>query len=464
MKAHIIYRLSFIALLIFSFPTLAKESHTKILLTSVGAPAIRAPLNLVEEGRLESEVAVFDNGNTFVRFKTEVLGQIVGVEIPAKMTANDWMEALIKIRTARTLGAYEVIVLSPEPMEKIKIVGDSGDELLMNKLAMIKVAGADGFINLKEGPQVQPLGRTRKLTIPRRFSKTLVAGFQHPELGGIIASSLQLPLITSLEQPSFKNAQIILMTSAVPPVNESFLRSVDMARRLAEKGARVIYLTGYLPYARSDKVDQPGVTITGRLVADLIEDAGVAQVVFARAHAPQSQGFFSIPTIQAGGQQTINALLKKRGVELIVAPDAGAFKDDSVYAKTLGLPIGVINKIRNPLTGEIKMQEFAEPSVAGKVVALIDDETASGGTLAMAAEFLKARGASRVLAVVVHLAGEAKKALESKAVDEIVVTDTIPSQLQSAKVNRISIGWEIAERIREIVQVPARACRDVLQK
>jgi len=130
---------------------------------------------------------------------------------------------------------------------------------------------------------------------------------------------------------------------------------------------------------------------------------------------------------------------------VIIAPDAGAQKDDTLYAKDLGIPVNVINKARDPKTGVSRIIDMSGIEVAGLRVAVIDDETASGGTLDEASEFLRKRGASYIAAVVTHLAGDAARALKSPNIDQMVVTDTLPIEVKTgAGLKVLPISTEIA--------------------
>ncbi len=225
-------------------------------------------------------------------------------------------------------------------------------------------------------------------------------------------------------------------------------------------GSQITLVSPYLPYARSDKKDQYGVAITGRLAADMIETSGTDAVSFVRAHAPQSEGFFKIPTIQTMGRKTINAFLANLNVEQIISPDAGFQKDATLYADDLKVPVSVVNKQRNLQTGESKLHGISGPKVKGKIVAIIDDETASGGTLGKVAEFLKKLGAAKVVAVVTHLSGNADQALNSVAIDSLAVTDTFKITKQHSKLSVLSVAKEISDDLKKVLK-PNISCQKV---
>lgn len=413
-------------------------------------------------------VKEFGNGNTFVILEKQVTHQDLILLLPGTLSPDELMEALIKVHTAKTEAARRIVVASRERLTSIRVLGQDGSRLQVPLRELFSVAGAN-FVSEKitEAPfkltRLSPrsgVPSSNNSGIPVRRRAVLSIG--HDSLAAEVATSLRLPLLKDVEvlrgNVELPQTQILIIASAAQPVNENIFRLIQTVRSLRRRGARVDLVIPYLPYARSDKVDQEGVTVTNRLVADLIERGGSSSVVFVRAHAPQSQGFFGAPTFQVSGRQTINTYLESIGVEHIEAPDAGAQKDATVYAKELGLPVGVINKARDPRTGLSRMHDRSGASIKGKVVAIVDDETGTGGTLAEAAALLKARGAKKVVGVVTHLAGDASKAVQSPDLDAIVVTNTFPvDQSISDKLIVLSIGKELVERVRPLLSDAADA-------
>jgi len=395
---------------------------------------------------LPSETVRFDNDNTFVRFKAVITGQTVLVVIPPRMSPDELMELLIKIRTAHSNGAADIKVVSGETFSQVKIIGKDGKNLGLNLVRLFQVAGADELVDSS--------GKISRFHLPtrRKFKagSAYVTGGSHPEMIAEISRALGIPALPE-EKLDLKLAQVFFVAPSVEPVNEELFRSLEGVAKIKARGATVHLITPYLPYARSDKVDQDGVTVTGRLIADLIESVGADSITFVRAHAPQSQGFFKIPSFQVMGYETIDNYLRAEKIDLVVAPDNGSQKSDTVYAKDLQVPIGSINKYRHPITGKTAIEGYSGPDPKNMVIALIDDETASGGTLAQAAEYLKSKGAARVLAVVTHLAGRAEKALNNPAIDKVIVTNTFPvEKLANDRLVVLSMTNEIVQSIRSL--------------
>ncbi len=428
-------------------------------------PACRMIENLTRE---------FDNGNTFVKLKDSVARQDVVIALGTDVVdANTFMEILIKARTAATNFASSVRLVLPKDLRNMKFVSTSGTVLLrgpqLERFAKILLARAG--VDLVESPH-------RWVNLPKSFANRasrpqfsagpeaengVLMSLKHPDMGQQLSKAMDVDHIaldavdvqTLKKVENLKSQTILLVAPPVYPQNESFLQTLLLTNHLSAQGNKVVLLTPYLPYARSDKVDQIGVTTTGRLIADMIESTGTKAVSFVRAHAPQSQGFFSIPSLQVMGRQTINEFLKIQGVEMVISPDAGFQKDATLYADELGVPVGVINKQRNPETGESKLHDISGPDLSGKVVAIIDDETASGGTLAKSAELAKKKGAKIVIAVVTHLAGNAKQAVDSIYIDQMVVTDTFPisSAIAGEKLQVLDLSSEIASEFAKVLQL-----------
>src|SRR5262249_31995556 len=199
------------------------------------------------------------------------------------------------------------------------------------------------------------------------------------------------------------------------------------------------------PYTRSDKKDQPRISITARLMADLIEKAGAHRVLTMDLHAPQEQGFFRIP---ADHLQAAPILCDYLGASrdlsnhVLVAGDVGESKEVGHYAQRLRLPIAIVDKRRDGDDEQPRATNLIG-DVAGKVALIVDDEVASGGTLMEAARFVLERGAVAVEACVVHpvLSGKAVDRIDASALRELIVTDTIPlpARKRIAKIHITSV-------------------------
>ncbi|MFI5206292.1 MAG: ribose-phosphate pyrophosphokinase-like domain-containing protein, partial [Candidatus Paceibacterales bacterium] len=279
---------------------------------------------------IDEKTEEFSNGDTFVRVKTELAGQRVGILIPSKMSAQTLMETLIKIRTAKTLGAREIMAYCDLRLPQVEVSSESGI-LSLPLESFLKVAGVESVV--EKGRKSRPTAR-EMLTAPKtNLTHSIIINDNHDSVAKDISAALSVPVFESdmLLPTAFKNAQVSFVRPTVVPKSQTFFEALSKIRKMTKYGAAVTWVTP-LPWARSDKADQKGVTVIGRLVADLIESVGTEAIVFARAHAPQSQGFFNIPSFNVLGLNTLGEYLKSQGVEMVVSPDTGFQKDATLYA------------------------------------------------------------------------------------------------------------------------------------
>lgn len=253
-----------------------------------------------------------------------------------------------------------------------------------------------------------------------------------------------------------REQDVFVLQPSCPPVSEGILELLIMIDALRGSSARrITAVMPYFPYARSDKKDEPRISITARLMADLLETAGADRVLTMDLHSPQIQGFFSIPADQLTGVPALCDHLRHGDLSntVIVAADVGEAKDAGRFAKRLELPLALIDKRRY---GD---DENARPAhvigdIAGKDCLLVDDEVATGGTLFNSTEFLLARGARSVSAAVVHpvLSGKAPEKLRASPLKRLLVTNTLPiaAQSQSEKLEVLSLAPQLAKAMLNI--------------
>ena len=227
---------------------------------------------------------------------------------------------------------------------------------------------------------------------------------------------------------------------------------------------RITAVVPYFPYSRSDKKDRPRVSITARLMADLIETAGADRVLTLDLHAPQIQGFFRIPVDQLIAAPLICQHLSQGSLadHVLVASDIGEAKDIERYASRLDLPVAIIDKRRYTDNARPVVRQLVG-DVADKTALIIDDEIASGGTLIEAATFCLERGARAVRAAAVHgvFSGQALDRIEAAPIDSVLVTDSLPLAEEAvatgepprprpAKVEQLSVAALFARAIEAI--------------
>ncbi len=299
-------------------------------------------------------------------------------------------------------------------------------------------------------------------------SLKLIAGRSHPDFAKAIARQLDIPLTpTDFVRFSNENLMIQIMENvrgddvyviqtASPPVSEGLIELLITIDALKSASAgRVTAVVPYFPYARSDKKDRPRISITARLIADLIQTAGADRVLTMDLHAAQIQGFFHIPVDHLEARPIICDYFRRRSLadHVLVAADAGEAKDAGGYASKLKLPMAIIDKRRSADDEKAKAQHLIG-DVEGKHTLIIDDEIATGGTLVEAANFLVKSGAKSVSAAATHgvLSGPAVDRLTScEAISELVVTDTVPTKEKKIpQLKRLSVAPSFAEAIRRI--------------
>jgi ribose-phosphate pyrophosphokinase len=293
------------------------------------------------------------------------------------------------------------------------------------------------------------------------------AGSSHPDLARKICRFLDMPLGES-ETVRFSNENLmvqinenvrgcdvfVIQTSA-PPVNEGLIELLMFIDALKHASAgRITAVLPYFPYVRSDKKDKPRISITARLVADLLQTAGADRVVTMDLHSPQIQGFFRIPVDHLQGFPLITDYLKRQDLKdhVLVAGDAGEAKEVGRYANRLHLPMAIIDKRRFDDSEKPKAVHLIG-EIEGKHAIIVDDEVASGGTLVEAAKFLKSKGATSVIAAFTHpvLSGSAVTRLEESEIESLVFTDTIPLRgKKSDKFKVLTVAELCAKAIRRI--------------
>ena len=270
----------------------------------------------------------------------------------------------------------------------------------------------------------------------------IFSGSSHPELARAICDYNEIPLGAS-EIIKFSNenlmvrilenvrgSDVFVIQTSCPPVNEGIVELLIMIDALRYASAeRITVVIPYFPYVRSDKKDKPRISITARLIADLIQTAGADRVLTMDLHSPQIQGFFHIPIDQLIAAPLICDYFRTKDLSntVLVAGDVGESKSLGRYADRLNLPMAIIDKRRDADDEKARAVHLIG-DVAGKDALIIDDEIASGGTVVEATMFLQKYGVKSVTVAAVHpvLSGRAVERLQSVAIEELVVTDSIP--------------------------------------
>ena len=259
---------------------------------------------------------------------------------------------------------------------------------------------------------------------------------------------------------SVRGKDVFFIQSGSPRPNDALMElfiMMDAARR--GSAARITAVLPYYGYARQDRKDQPRVPISARLVANLLERAGADRVLAMDLHANQIQGFFDIPVDHLHAEPVILKYIRSCRFKrpIVVSPDTGGAKTAYGYSRKLGTGLAIVAKQR---MGDSDVDAF---SVVGDVegcdVVMIDDMTATGGTLSAAAKLLKSQGAKSVHAFVSHFPLTPRgieRLMEESQLDELVVTDSIAlregfdTKKLPFKFTVLSVAPLIGEAIRRI--------------
>lgn len=252
---------------------------------------------------------------------------------------------------------------------------------------------------------------------------------------------------------SVRGKDVFIIQSTCAPTNDNLMELLIMTDALRRSSASSITaIIPYFGYARQDRKASPRVPITAKLVANLIESAGVDRVATIDLHAGQIQGFFDIPVDNLYGSIIFNDYIKNKNYKnpIIASPDIGGIARARSVAKALGLDIVIVDKRREKANESEVMNVIGD--VKDKEVILVDDIIDTAGTIVKAAEVFKSKGAKSVIACCTHpvLSGVAYERIAKDALDELVVTDTIPLKQQMDKIKVLSVAPIFGEVIRRV--------------
>jgi len=294
------------------------------------------------------------------------------------------------------------------------------------------------------------------------------SGTAHPALVSSVCDYLGIPL-GEVEVFEFSNENIFVrilenvrerdvfvIQPICSPVNKSLVELLIMldAFRRASAG-RITAVVPYYGYGRTDKKDQPRVPITARLIADLITTAGANRLLTIDLHAPQIQGFFTIPVDELTARSTLAEYFNEKalGNLVVVATDIGISKVARDMAAKLGTPLAIIEKRR---LGNVDATETLNiiGEVEGMRALTVDDEIDTAGSLVGVVKALLEHGVTEVYACCTHpvFSGSAIQRIAASPVKEVVVTNTIPvnDDKKLDKITVLPIASLIGEAIHRI--------------
>jgi ribose-phosphate pyrophosphokinase len=295
-------------------------------------------------------------------------------------------------------------------------------------------------------------------------------GSANPQLALDIARYLQVPLgrahvgrfsdgeVTVELMENVRGRDVFVVQPTSPPANDHLMEllvTVDAARRAS--AGRITAVMPYFGYARQDRRPRATrVAITAKVVANMLAGAGVHRVLTVDLHADQIQGFFDIPVDNVYSSPVLlGEVWKQKYADLVVvSPDVGGVVRARAIAKRLDdADLAIIDK-RRPRANESEVMNIIG-EVEGKSCVLVDDMVDTAGTLCHAAKALKDHGANTVAAYITHpvLSGPAVDRIAASALDELVVTDTIPLRDNARacrKIRQLSVAGLLAETMRRI--------------
>ncbi len=255
---------------------------------------------------------------------------------------------------------------------------------------------------------------------------------------------------------SVRGANVFIIQSTYPPVDNLFelLLMIDAARRASAHSVTAVM--PYFGWARQDRKDRPRVPIGAKLVANLLHAAGCDRVMTCDLHADQIQGFFDFPVDHLYASRVLLPYIRDLRLDnlAIAAPDMGGAKRANAYARFLECPVIICHKSRERanVVGSIT----AIGDVVGKNVVIVDDAIDTAGTLTKAANVLKEMGALSVRACATHavLSGNAYERIAESALEEVIVTDTVPlragPERDKSKITVLSMAATFGETIEKV--------------
>jgi ribose-phosphate pyrophosphokinase len=255
-----------------------------------------------------------------------------------------------------------------------------------------------------------------------------------------------------------RGKDVFVLQSTCAPTNDNLMELIVMIDALRRASAsRITAVVPYFGYARQDRrVRSARVPITAKVVADMMVTVGVNRVLTVDLHAEQIQGFFTCPVDNIYGSPVLNDDIQACNYDnlMVVSPHIGGVVRARAIAKQLNeADLAIIDK-RRPMAGEAQVMNLIG-EVEGRTCLLVDDMVDTAGTLCKAADALKERGASKVVAYCTHavLSGNALENIRTSQLDELIVTDTIPlsaAAREISKIRQLTIAGLLAESMRRV--------------
>ena len=295
----------------------------------------------------------------------------------------------------------------------------------------------------------------------------IFTGNANPELAKEICDYLGLPLgeafvgrfnngeVQIMIDESVRGKDVFIIQPTSYPVNDNLMELMVIADALKRASARhITAVVPYYGYARQDRKTRGREPITAKLVANLMQTAGITRLVTIDLHAGQIQGFFDVPVDHLFGASILAKYINEKNMEdvIVVSPDLGGVTRARDLADRIGAPIAIIEKKR-PEPGVAKVMNLIG-DVAGKNCIIIDDIVDTAGSLVEGAKALEEFGAKSVTAAVTHavLTDPASERIASSNIKELIVTNTIPlpENCNLPNITQLSVAPLLGEAIMRI--------------
>ena len=309
-----------------------------------------------------------------------------------------------------------------------------------------------------------------QITTANKKNLVLISGRAHPALAESVAQELGSDL-TETDARTFANGEIyarygesvrgcdaFVIQAHSHPINEWLMEQLIMVDALKRASAkRITVVAPFYPYARQDKKGRGREPISARLIADMFKAAGADRIMSVDLHAAQIQGFFDGPVDHLFAMPVLLEHFKQKlnlDDVTVVSPDMGRVRVADIWSDKLGAPLAIIHKRRDPrVPNQVSVHEIVG-DVKDRVCVLVDDLIDTGRTIGKAAEALKKSGAKGVVVAATHavFSDPAVEVLQSEAIDEVVVTDTLPlaEEKKWDRLTVLSIAPLLARAIREV--------------
>ncbi|MDG1914425.1 MAG: ribose-phosphate pyrophosphokinase [Crocinitomix sp.] len=289
-----------------------------------------------------------------------------------------------------------------------------------------------------------------------RATKSLaedIANHYGVSLGNVIVTEFSDGEFQPSLEETVRGQDVFLIQSTMPPTENLFelLLMIDAAKRASANS--IVAVIPYFGFARQDRKDKPRVAIGSKVVASMLETAGVDRIMTMDLHADQIQGFFEKPVDHLYASTIFLPYIESidSGKLIMAAPDAGGAKRANSYSKKLNIGLALCHKQRKVANEVAEMTVIGD--VSGKDVILVDDMVDTAGTLTKAADLFLENGALSVRAFCTHaiLSGPAYDRIQNSGLKELVVTDSIPSKSDSDKITVLSVAKLYADVMHSLI-------------